>query len=566
MNSLERLVRGHARAISESPIWLRAVSLVLLFSMFGFSMHGVCRAYSMPAQIEEPVALVNYQHNGLLDHTAYINPGYFADGTYVETTEDEERALYFTNIIDNIDIGFDYGFVSEAQVTNQSSEAEIVAIVTGPSGWQKEVLLHSESNLGSSFTVNFPLELEEFDGLINDIEEELGFRSPEFEMENAYTLVIEARVHCTADVEDGHIDDIFVQSMQIDVNVSTLRWDNQLALAQRKSSGGFSYKHQGSFSYTLALKENSLYGSGTIIKEPYEWPSASTPMTGNIYFNRITDVIVGSFSYQFLCDKPVNELTEEVEVTAILENPEVWSKTFVLVTKTYTSGDFRVGFALDVNYLAELTDTLRNELGYGPMEHALTIMATVHTTAETDFGKIDEYFTYPLEGTLGSAILAWDDEPESSKSGSIMSTHLVSNTRRFMRLSRSEARTIFPAVAGAIFPFAIYLLVINVAFQPPPPSRIEREARRAKKKHRGLFTDVKELPEVEDGATTVISVNSLDDLVTIAENLFKPVLYKAGEERYVYCVIDGVVRYIYVNELEPPDKYTASIDEDFPQI
>jgi hypothetical protein len=57
--------------------------------------------------------------------------------------------------------------------------------------------------------------------------------------------------------------------------------------------------------------------------------------------------------------------------------------------------------------------------------------------------------------------------------------------------------------------------------------------------------DVEELPGVKP-SETVIPLNSLDDLVRIADDLVKPVLHQEEEGRHTYCIIDGGVRYQYV--------------------
>ncbi len=534
--------------VSGSPIWLRVTSLVLLFGLFGFSLYGVSYAYTMPKQVEEPVALVNYQHNGQLNHVVYRNPSHLYD-TAIETPEEWETSLYFTNIIDDIDVQFKYDFTATGPITGLASDVDIVAIVAGPSGWQKEVPLTSARGVGGSLTVEFPLELDDFDGLINEVEEELEIRSPEYAGENFYSLVIEARVDTTGNMESGQIKDTFVQSMRINVGRGTLRWDNQLFLSERKSLGGFSYKHQGSFSYTLELEDNSLYGPDvdTLGTKPYEWPPVSALETGSVYSTRITDIMLANFSYQFLCDKPVQKLTEEVEVKAILGYPGSWSKTFILVPKTQKSGEFRVDFAVDINFFNELASTIRGEMGILAASHNLTITAVVHTIAETDFGTIDEVFTHSLEGTLTAATITWSDDLEGSKAGFIMSTHLVPNTEKFVGLSLDEARITFPITAGIIFPFAIYLLIINVASQALPLSRIEREARRAKRKYKNAIVDVTDLPPIRS-KEVVIPFDSVDELVKSADALLKPVLHQAIADKHIYCVIDGLTRYEYVSE------------------
>lgn len=543
------MLKEHARIVSDSPLWLKVTSVVLIMGLLGFSLYGIWKAHSIPQQVAEPVALATYQHSGEFDYLVYVNPSYLF-GNPIETPEEEGQSTYFTNIIDGIDVVFDYDFIADGQTTDLSSDVDIVATVTGPSGWQKEISLSSARDLGANLSLEFPLDLEQLDDFINQIELDLGIRSPDYTGPNYYTLGIEARVYISGNVGSTQINDAFTLPMQITVGRGTLNWDNNLALSQRKSTGGFSYKHQGSFGYTIKLKENSLYGTGvdTLGKEPYQWPQISAQPPGNYYFTRITDIMLANFSYQFICNQPLKQLSEEVEVKAILEYPNIWSKTFILVPKTQKSGDFVVDFDVDINFFSQLTNEIMAELNMGPPTYNLTIQAEVHTTAQTDYGPIDEVFTHDLKGTLGASAITWNNEPESSKAGSITGSHMVPNTEKFVGLSLNTARIVFPIALAIILPFPLYLLILGIVARPAALSKLEKEAIRAKKKHKELIVDVKELPAIEGQDTTVVSLSSLDDLITTAENLFRPVLHKAEEERHIYCVIDGTTRYQYVSE------------------
>jgi hypothetical protein len=78
-------------------------------------------------------------------------------------------------------------------------------------------------------------------------------------------------------------------------------------------------------------------------------------------------------------------------------------------------------------------------------------------------------------------------------------------------------------------------------------SSVEAEALRAKRKHKGVIVDVGELPPMGAGES-VIPVGSVDELVTTADALLKPVLHHTEADRHTYCVIDGGVRYVYVSQ------------------
>jgi len=70
---------------------------------------------------------------------------------------------------------------------------------------------------------------------------------------------------------------------------------------------------------------------------------------------------------------------------------------------------------------------------------------------------------------------------------------------------------------------------------------------RAKKKYKQTIVDIQELPSVKPNEI-VIPLNSLNDLVRIADDLVKPALHKVAEGRHIYCIVDGTVRYQYVSQ------------------
>ena len=74
-------------------------------------------------------------------------------------------------------------------------------------------------------------------------------------------------------------------------------------------------------------------------------------------------------------------------------------------------------------------------------------------------------------------------------------------------------------------------------------------AARARKKYKQVMVDIEELPGVKP-TETVISLSSLNDLARIADDLVKPILHHAKEGRHTYCVIDSVVRYLYIIETQ----------------
>ncbi|GAI54318.1 unnamed protein product, partial [marine sediment metagenome] len=191
----------------------------------------------------------------------------------------------------------------------------------------------------------------------------------------------------------------------------------------------------GEFDYSVHLKENSLFDTETlkppppVIPPPPPTPPPPPPPktvgAGELLlFSKLVDSMDATFNYKFKCDQPVTELTEEVTIIAILENPEVWSKTFVLVPHTKKSGGFSVSFPLDINHFTEMLEAIRSETGVPAESYNLTIKADVHTTAQTDFGPIDEVFSQTLSSALGKGTLEWNEELIQSKPVSITTSQM----------------------------------------------------------------------------------------------------------------------------------------------
>lgn len=542
-------------AFVHSP-GLRTGSLALVLLLFLGSLFGLWEAFNLPKEKKTSVVLANYQHQGNFDYLVYVDPGYLfgpaPPGVTEAEKEEKKTPVYFTNIITDIETRFTYGFAPDYPSEDVSSNVDLVAIIHGPSGWQKEVPILSTTQQGDYFTIPFPLELDTYNDIINDVEEELGFREVTGGEENAYSLVIEARVKVKARSGTEWIEDTFAQPMEIRVGRGTLGWDNNLTLVRRRCQGAFTYKHIGNFDYAVYLEPNTaLYGEKiqTLRPEPYQRPQLISRPPGEVYFTKTADIMKASFGYRLECDQLVTNLTEEVKITAILEyppaagstGPPMWQKTFTLVPATRKSGNFVVEFPVDVNYFNGLVNLIRGEIGMGAPTNNLTIRAEVRTQGDTRFGRIDKVFTQDLKGILGGATVTWDTELQKSEKGTIGGTRTVSdpNVGKYQMLSLAVL---------ALVLFGFVFVVWNFSESRSVTLRAEEEAFRVRKKHKNVIVDVTELP-VAKPEETVIPVGSLDELIKAADNLLKPVLHQAEADKHTYCVIDGLTRYQYVSQL-----------------
>jgi len=526
--------------------WLKLGSLVGACLLLIAAAFGVWRAFSLPTSTERTTALVNYEHRGEFDYSVYLKPNslYGSSQPQVEETDQETIPVFFRNIIDEAWLAFSYNFSCGQSLSTITNKVVISAIAEDPDMWQKEIAILEETHGGQHVSVEFPLDLESLESVVDEIEDEIGVRG------YGNQFVIRAAVHTTAVTALGQlIEDDFSHEITLSVQAYTFKLEGSLERSDAGIDDGISYNQKGRFDYEVYLKPNSLYDTDVLRSEAppatgsppaTESPSPTPLGPGLTYFRNIVDNVMASFSYQFLSDIPVTNLVEEVEVTAVLRYPEMWTKSFTLVPKTSYTGPLLVDFPVNIEAFQAFTDTLRTELGLGAASYDLAIQATVHTTGDTESGSIDEVFAHSLQGQLGMTTFTLAGSLAKQQPGAIVENRMVpvAGTWVFRALS----------LAGLVLVVFALLFVLRNSRQAQAVaiSRMEEETLRAKRKHKGVIVDVGELPPAGAGEA-VIPIGSVDELVGIADALLKPV-HHTEVDKHTYCVIDGGVRYLYVIE------------------
>jgi len=517
----------------------RIICFALAGALLIASVVGLGHPVAAPT---EEIPAAKYEHMGQFDYTVYLKPSVLY-GDFIATEEEEEEEapmVFFRDIIREVRLVFSYNFDSSQSLANVTNEVEVSIIAENPGLWRKEMTELEEIHTGTKFTVDFPLNLSHLDGIVDDIEEDIGIAS------STRNFIIRAVVHTTAETALGRtIEDEFSYELTAVLTAKKLELKGNLGSSKAGSKEGIRYVGKGRFDYEVYLKPNNLYETDVLRSEvpPVAEPPAS-PQTlgpGLLYFPKIISSIKASFSYQFLCDRPISEQSQEVEVTVIIENPEKWSKSLVLVPKTSKAGSFTISFPIDIQYFTMVIDAIGEETGARGSSHNIVIKANVYTVAHTDLGTISDVYTQTLGVNLGANTLTFGEELSGSKSGSIGEAATPG--------ASGEGSSRAPWVIGLVIALLAlgYFGWSQTQLRLAPVSAGEAEAARARKKYRQMMVDVEELPGVKP-TETVIPLNSLDDLVRIADDLVKPVLHQAEEGRHTYCIIDSGVRYLYAIE------------------
>jgi hypothetical protein len=511
---------------------------ITCFALAGALLVTSVVGLGLSATLTGEITAVNYEHRAQFGYTVYLKPSILYGDVILTEEEQEEEVpmVFFRNIIQEVRLAFSYNFDSDQPLTNVANTVVVSIIAEDPGVWQKETTQLEETYEGTEFAVNFTLDLSKLDSIFDDIEADIGITGG-----STRNFIIRAVVNTTAETALGQtIEDEFSYELTAVLTARKLELKGNLGGSKEGSKEGIKYKGNGRFDYEVHLKPNKLYETDVLRSEasPVVEPPAS-PQTlgpGLVYFPKIIDKIAASFSYQFLCDRPISAQSQEVQVTAIIENPAYWSKSLVVVPETNKVGNFTISFPIDIEYFTRVIDAIGQETGVRGSSPNIVIKADVYTVAYTDLGTINEVYTQTLSAKLEANTLSFDKELSGSKLGSISAP--VSEA------SGGVSRA--PWIIGLVIALLAlgYFGWSQAQLRVAPVSAGEAEAARARRKYRQMMVDVEELPWAKP-TETVVPLNSLDDLVRIADDLVKPVLHQAEKGTHTYCIIDSDVRYVY---------------------
>lgn len=448
---------------------------------------------------------------------------------------------YPVEIVDTMDLVFSY-----VGPPNIPGEARIDAVLENPGVWQKNISLVPATRATSgSATYYFSLDLAGVLDQFIQIEKETRIAG------------VPRRVTINAVVDDGGRP--FVQSLPMTIDKGFIEVAGKLS----SEESGWA----GKFDYSLSLKPNSIFEGKAVLRPPSAPPPVSLPPSydlattgstspatltpaatvgpGGVIFTRLADRMDVTFSYQLKSDRPVDSVTTDAAIFAVISVPNLWTRNFPLL-QTRKAGDFNVTFPVDLASYVDLLDAIHTETGGAPESYDVSITANLRTVASSPSGKIDEIFMPAMKGTIRGNVLDWDRTLTASQPGAIKQTKVIANPNMYMGLSLDGARTASSALAGLFLFLCLGSVVLYVLTRPPKPSLAEKEAARLKKKYAGRIVEA--LGHAPPAGDKTVSLSSVEDLMRVADELGKPVIHQgliSSDERHVYCVIDGTTRYEY---------------------
>ena len=303
------------------------------------------------------------------------------------------------------------------------------------------------------------------------------------------------------------------------------------------------YWHVGEYDYVAGLKPNVIYENRLTLGLG----------EGALYLNIVENVAI-TFHYTFSCDRPAS-ITTEYSVGMDLESPEKWTKHLPVVAENSVSSsggrvEFSTELFITVPWFEGLKAVIDGETGTSSSTYNLRIKLEIHTVAETDVGTIDEslvpelVMSFKYGGAEGSQILM--SGLEDTFSGTIQQTKTTYHGEVL------TYRRIFYAVSAVAL---VGLISTALGFMRTRPKRREKAVEKVIEPFKEAIMEVAKEPSYK-GQRATIAMKSLEDLVSMAEGLGKPVLYlrkppriPGAEQVHTFYVLDGVTRYEYSYKL-----------------
>ncbi|MBA7477364.1 hypothetical protein ES707_12773 [subsurface metagenome] len=517
--------------------WTRrtaAISAVI----FIISLIGLLVGSALPVQVEQEVSQLSYIHSGRFDYLVYLKPSYLYGPEPQEPPEPPPNVQYPIALIeDEMDMSFKFD-TNSTLLQSVKQGVKIEAVLQSGDLWQKAVELVPVTDKTGNFKVEFELDLDEINELFDTIDEETGIA----------TRTREINIVATVGLGEGLESENLIQSLPITLSSNVLEIGGELVKEVTDNSGGITTR--GTFDYTIHLEENSLYKTDTLKppeSTPYVTPEQKTLGVGPVIPYDLVDRMDTSYYYSFQASRPIEVITEEITITATLESPDIWSKTFILLPSTRQTGDFSIDFPVDIVYLNELLSAIRGETGSAGENYNLIIEAFTRFTAETEFGPIDEVFTQTLSTEMGGGTLTWNEELSLTQEGAITTTRIIPNPSRYLGLSAGGVK-MTSLILGLIFLMLfIASLVFYNKFKPAELPMFEKEALAAGKKYSDRIAEASS--QTPMAGEKIISLGSIDDLVKVADELGNPIIHQpptAAEKQHTYYVIDGTTQYQYI--------------------
>lgn len=308
----------------------------------------------------------------------------------------------------------------------------------------------------------------------------------------------------------------------------------------------FSYSHIAAVDYRVFLIPNLIYSNNSL-------------QSGGTYIRNFVDYVNTRFSYTFLGERASN-ISGKYRIYAQLEgllgdekgSKTIWKKSFLLQKDTpfkinsrsiYIKKDIPISLKAFNNFM----DTA-NKASDLNLNSKFTVHWEVQINAKTDKGLISEKLSPFMEIPLNASSFEITGELTQKKDGKIEDTNKI--------LVPLNQRIIL--IIWIFLVILLILLVVLVLFTGGKPllSQYKKKVKNIFKLHG--YRLVKLQHDINSLNSNVIRISSIEDLVKIADEEGRPILYMIENDiRYSFYIIQEDMLYLY--EINQDDNEVENI-------
>ena len=303
------------------------------------------------------------------------------------------------------------------------------------------------------------------------------------------------------------------------------------------------YQHQGEFNYT-APDQVGIYDSRGI-------------KTGDPIFTRLNCILDLEFSYHLsiprMTESEEKNLEGSYQVYAVVQDIDGWNRSFSLIPETkFTGSSFETWTLLDICQVQSLFLDKEEQTAIGNRKYNLAIYPRVSISGLVQDIPIQDKYTPEISFQIDTEMMRLLDGTEGlelDQEESYFLSHEVNNTLSVfgMALGVKTARTIASIVFGIAILGAIYPAWSMI-------SEVQKSnGARIRLQYDSLIVDV-DKGSLKTKGTQVVQVESLNDLVKMAERYGAVILHEFDGKLHRYSVQDeGTLFQCSLEEIQPQE-------------
>ena len=315
------------------------------------------------------------------------------------------------------------------------------------------------------------------------------------------------------------------------ISALSIYYTHQLPTYETQTITLCSYQHVGKYDYIAELKPNVIYNKTTL-----------KPGEGTLY-TAIVKQINLTFTYAFTSNPGPENIIIKHNIIIQLESPGKWTKTLSdAEAQEMLKLSNSLNFTMQVNCtkIRELADSIDKETGTRSTTYNIYVKPAIHVVANVTTKTIDEIFNpeltvaFKTEADKGNYIAI--ENLNQTKYGKITETRQTPLSQ--VQTQKAASLTAIAITASSLT--ASVILYIYKEPQTPSEKASEKQLRKLIEPYKELIAKTTQKPPE---TKTTIEVESLEDLVKIAEILARPILHTTEAEEHIFYIIDNDTKY-----------------------